>query len=92
MKIYNITTHFIHCRGFSLLKRRAGKKIRAPLLGLPKSIYYTTIGHLKKIPEAHKILVALIQYYFAERKFQRVPNMFMRMPQHPYCMATLLRN
>ena len=23
-----------------LLKRRAGKKIRAPLLGLPKSIYY----------------------------------------------------
>ena len=23
-----------------LLKRRAGKKMRAPLLGLPKSIYY----------------------------------------------------
>ena len=29
-----------------LLKRRAGKKMRAPLLGLPKSIYYNQIKGL----------------------------------------------
>ena len=28
-----------------LLKRRAGKKMRAPLLGLPKSIYYGVINY-----------------------------------------------
>ena len=36
--IINITTHFIHNRGFSFFDVRE-KKMQAPLLGLPKSIY-----------------------------------------------------
>ena len=42
-KSINITTHFIHSRGFSFVEETCGKKMRAPLLGLPKSIYYSIV-------------------------------------------------
>ena len=38
-KSTNITTHFIHSRGFSFVDVQE-KKMRASLLGLPKSIYF----------------------------------------------------
>ena len=38
-KSINITTHFIHSRGFSFVEETCGEKMGAPLLGLPKSIY-----------------------------------------------------
>ena len=48
MKTINITTHFIHSRGFSFVEETCGrKKMRAPLLGLPKSIYYTLSSDVK---------------------------------------------
>ena len=45
MKTINITTHFIHSRGFSFVEETCGEKMRAPLLGLLKSIQYGAVNH-----------------------------------------------
>ena len=43
--------HFIHSWGFSFVEETCGKKMRAPLLGLPKPIYYLDIIRLTDLWE-----------------------------------------